>query len=101
MTRKIWFLQLSIYLCFLMFLTGCEQSVPEFQPDESWAPPGEISETLNAHIYFDATLSMQGFVNSERPTHYKQTCLNLKSVVTVGGWSDELVISLLHGKCSF
>ena len=84
-----------------MFLMSSTQNVPEFRPDESWMPPVEISETLNVHIYFDATLSMQGFVNLEGPAHYKQMCLNLKSVVTVGGWSDELVISLLHGKCSF
>ena len=89
MTRKIWFLQLSIYLCFLMFLTGCGGDVPdfrEFRIDEFPVPPMEISETLNAHIYFDATLSMQGFVTTDS-TDYTRILPYLERGI-LEGWVD-------------
>ena len=93
------FFTISIHCCFIFFLTSCNDkpnitvtsNIPEFRPDESYAIPTEISEGLAVHIYFDATLSMQGFVNSEGPTHYKQMCRELKSVITVGGWLNEKV----------
>ena len=93
------FFTISIYFCFIFFLTSCNDKpnitdtshIPKFEPGDSYAIPREISKGLAVHIYFDATLSMQGFVNSERPTHYKQMCRELKSVITVGGWSNEKV----------
>ena len=93
------FFTISIYFCFIFFLTSCNDKpnitdtshIPKFEPGDSYAIPREISKGLAVHIYFDATLSMQGFVNSEGPTHYKQMCRELKSVITVGGWSNEKV----------
>ena len=93
------FFTISIYFCFIFFLTSCNDkpnitdtsNIPKFEPGDSYAIPREISKRLTVHIYFDATLSMQGFVNAEGPTHYKQMCRELKSVITVGGWSNEKV----------
>ncbi len=86
---------ISIYFCFIFFLTSCNgndtPNIPVFNPDESYTIPTEISEGLAVHIYFDATLSMQGFVNLKVSTHYKQMCRELKSVITVGGWSNEKI----------
>ena len=47
-------------------------------------PP--ISDKLVARIYFDATLSMQGFV-VPNSTHYARICPYLESVI-VSGWRD-------------
>ncbi len=77
-------LLLSIYLCCSIFLTSCdtgkELGVPEFEPDTSDLTPGDISDKLVARIYFDATLSMQGFV-VPAPTDYTRICQDLDSVV--------------------
>ena len=88
MTRRIGFLQLPIYLCFLAFIVSCDKpSVPEFQPDdESQTTLGEKSDPLIARIYFDATLSMQGFV-VPGSTRYTEICQYLESVIT-SGWND-------------
>lgn len=48
-----------------------------------------ISDRLVARIYFDATLSMQGFV-VPGATHYTRICPALESVI-VSGWQDETV----------
>ena len=91
MTRKIGFLQLPIYLCFLVLLVSCDKpSVPPFQPDdESQMTPGDKSDALIARIYFDATLSMQGFVVPDS-THYTRICPYLESVI-VSGWKEEKI----------
>ena len=87
---KTSFLLLSIYLCLFIFLTGCDTSKsgipdpPEPLPD---LPP--ISDRLVARIYFDATLSMQGFVVPSS-THYTRICPILESMI-VSGWQDETV----------
>ena len=79
-----------IYLCFFIFLTGCggdkDNNIPEFQVDTADITPGEISDKLIARIYFDATLSMQGFV-VPGSTHYTRICPYLESVI-VSGWPD-------------
>ncbi len=83
-------LPLSIYLCFLIFLTGCESCnnapIPPDPPDISEQTPGPISDNIIAHIYFDASASMQGFVvlNS---TQYKSILRPLESVIT-SGWRN-------------
>lgn len=56
-----------------------------FQPDPE-ITPGDISDKLVARIYFDATLSMQGFV-VPGSTHYTRICPYLESVI-VSGWTD-------------
>ena len=82
----------SIYLCFFIFLTGCvsdkDSGVPEFKPDPD-ITPGDISDKLVARIYFDATLSMQGFV-APGSTDYTRICPYLESVI-VSGWGNEEV----------
>ena len=79
-----------IYLCFFIFLTSCkDKDIPEFQADISDITPGDISDRLVARIYFDATLSMQGFV-VPGSTHYTRICPYLESVI-VSGWTDEKV----------
>ena len=82
-----------LHLCFFIFLTSCDTGkgpgVPEFQNDISDLTPGDISDQLVARIYFDATLSMQGFV-VPGSTHYTRICPSLESVI-VSGWEDETV----------
>ena len=79
----------SIYLCFFISLTGCDPGgIPEC-PDPSDITPGDISDSLVARIYFDATLSMQGFVVPDS-THYTRICPYLESVI-VSGWENEKV----------
>ena len=85
-------LPFSIYLCFFIFLTSCDNGKygPPPPPDyTSDIAPGDISDELVARIYFDATLSMQGFV-VPGSTHYTQMCPYLESVV-VSGWEDGTV----------
>ncbi|MCY4568789.1 MAG: hypothetical protein OXD49_10830 [Candidatus Poribacteria bacterium] len=83
----------SICLCFFIFLTNCgtdkDPGIPKFQPDTSDTTPGDISDKLVARIYFDATLSMQGFVVPDS-TRYTQMCPYLESVI-VSGWENEKV----------
>ena len=94
---KTSFLLLSFYLCFFIFLTSCNTScnngkdpgIPEFQDDTSDITLGDISDRLVARIYFDATLSMQGFV-APGSTDYTRICPSLESVI-VSGWKDETV----------
>ncbi len=81
---------LSIYLCLFIFFTGCDtdkQGIPD--PPEPLPPLPSISDRLVARIYFDATLSMQGFV-APGSTHYTRICPDLESVI-VSGWKDETV----------
>ena len=96
---KTHFLLFSIYLCFFIFLVGCDTDkdlgVPEFKPDPDIAH-GDISDKLIARIYFDATLSMQGFV-VPNSTHYTRICPYLESVI-VSGWEDEKVIFFRFGE---
>ncbi len=84
-------LPFSICLCFFIFLTSCgTDKVPDI-PDPPEPPPSlpSISDKLVARIYFDATLSMQGFVTPDS-THYTRICPYLESVI-VSGWRDETV----------
>ena len=87
---KTSFVLFSFYLCFLIFLTSCEtgrdSGIPDFEDDTSEHSPGDISENLVARIYFDATLSMQGYV-VHGSTRYTQMCRYLESVI-VSGWTD-------------
>ena len=86
----------SIYLCLFIFLTGCDKpDIPEFQPDPE-ITPGDISDKLVARIYFDATLSMQGFV-VPGSTHYTRICPHLESVI-VSGWDNETVSFFRFGE---
>ena len=87
--RKARSLQFSIYLCFLIFLVGCEScdgtsSAPD-PPDIDIIPPP--SDKLTVRIYFDATVSMQGFVVANPWTHYTRILSYLESVV-LSGWTD-------------
>ena len=87
---KTSFVLFSFYLCFLIFLTSCEtgrdSGIPDFEDDTSEHSPGDISKNLVARIYFDATLSMQGYV-VHGSTRYTQMCRYLESVI-VSGWTD-------------
>ncbi len=83
---KTSFLPFSVYLCFFIFLTSCDKpDIPEFQPDPE-ITLGDISNRLVARIYFDATLSMQGFVVPDS-TLYTQICPYLESII-VSGWKN-------------
>ena len=90
---KTSFVLFSFYLCFLIFLTSCEtgrdSGIPDFEDDTSEHSPGDISENLVARIYFDATLSMQGYV-VPGSTRYTQMCRYLESVI-VSGWENGTV----------
>ena len=68
---------------------------PVFNPPRD-ITPGDISDRLIARIYFDATLSMQGFV-VPNSTHYTRICPYLESVV-VSGWQDETVSFFRFGE---
>ncbi len=85
------FVLFSFYLCFFIFLTSCEtgrdSGIPDF--DTSEHSPEPISENLVARIYFDATLSMQGFV-VPGSTRYTKMCRYLESVI-VSGWENGTV----------
>ena len=87
---KTSFLPFFIYLCFFIFVTSCENgtitSIPELPDNSSDLTPGDISDRLIARIYFDATLSMQGFV-IPGSTHYTQICPYLESAI-VSGWKE-------------
>lgn len=80
---KLW--QFPIYLCFLILLASCEKppGIPEPDFEESYTL-GKISETLTVRIYFDATVSMKGFVVPGQ-THYTRMLRPLEGVV-VTGW---------------
>ena len=87
---KTSFLFFSIYLCLFIFLTGCDtdkQGIPD--PPEPLLDLPPVSDKLVARIYFDATLSMQGFV-TPGSTHYTRICPDLERVI-VNGWKDETV----------
>lgn len=86
---KTSFLLLSIYLYLFIFFTGCGDSKSIPDPPESLPDLPPISDRLVARIYFDATLSMQGFV-VPGSTHYTRICPSLESVI-VSGWKDETV----------
>lgn len=58
---------------------------PEFDSPRD-ITPGDISDGLVVRLYFDASLSMQGFV-VPGSTHYTRMCPYLESVV-VSGWKD-------------
>ena len=81
-------LLLSICLCLFIFLTGCDE-IPIPDPPEPLPDLPTVSDRLVARIYFDATLSMQGFVTPDS-THYTRICPALESVI-VSGWKDETV----------
>lgn len=86
--REASFLLLSIYLCFFTFLISCENAKmvpPKFEPPRDLTLGG-ISDRLVARIYFDASLSMQGFV-APGSTRYTRMCPYLESVI-VSGWTD-------------
>lgn len=86
--REASFLLFSIYLCVFTFLISCDNArmvPPKFEPPRG-ITPGSISDKLVAHIYFDASLSMQGFVKPGS-TDYTRMCPYLESVI-VSGWTD-------------
>ena len=94
---KTSFLRLSIYLCLFIFLKGCgtgEKGIPDPPEPLPGLPP--VSDRLVARIYFDATLSMQGFV-APSSTHYTRICPYLESVI-VSGWRDETVSFFRFGE---
>lgn len=80
----------SIYLCFFLFLTSCnpdeDSGIPDFKDDISQHSLGEISDKLVARIYFDASVSMKGFV-VPNSTKYKSILSPLESVIT-SGWKN-------------
>lgn len=90
----------SIYLCFFLFLTSCNDpknsGIPEMPIDTSNITPGDISDRLVARIYFDSTLSMQGFV-VPGSTRYTRICPSLERVI-VSGWRDETVSFFRFGE---
>ena len=89
-------LLLSICLCFSIFLISCDKpGIPDFKPDPD-ITPSDISDRLVARIYFDATLSMQGFV-VPGSTHYTRICPALESAI-VSGWRDETVSFFRFGE---
>ena len=79
----------SFYLCALFFI-GCNDGagpgIPELHDNTTDATLGDISGTLVARIYFDATLSMQGFVVPSS-TRYKEIPQHLESAI-LSGWHD-------------
>ena len=93
---KTSFLLLSIYLCLFIFLKGCgnNKSIPD--PPEPLPDLPRVSDRLVARIYFDATLSMQGFV-VPGSTHYTRICPDLERVI-VSGWRDETVSFFRFGE---
>ena len=84
-------LPFAICLYFFIFLISCDTDkgpdIPVLPPAPSDTTPGDISNKLVARIYFDASVSMQGFVKPNS-TRYARLCLQLESVV-VSGWQDE------------
>lgn len=78
-----------IYLCFLILLTSCgagtDKGTPDFEPDMSDLTPGDISDRLVARIYFDTSVSMQGFV-VPNSTRYTRILRYLESAI-VSGWN--------------
>ena len=94
---KTSFLLLSICLCLFIFLTGCDTNKPGIpDPPEPLSDLPAVSDRLVARIYFDATLSMQGFVVPDS-THYTRICPYLESVI-VSGWRDETVSFFRFGE---
>ena len=91
-------LRFFICLCFFIFLTSCGTDKAPGIPDPPEPPPPlpSISDKLVARIYFDATLSMQGFVTPDS-THYTRICPYLESVI-VSGWRDETVSFFRFGE---
>ena len=90
---------LTIYLPFFILLAGCNtdiEDIPEIPPNPSNTTPGEISEKLIAHIYFDATISMEGFVFQDS-TKYTQICPYLESVI-LSGWIDGKAVFYRFGE---
>lgn len=85
---KASFLLYAINLCILILLTSCNNNLSPPDPPDliSEHSPGDISETLVARIYFDASASMQGFVVPSS-TRYKSILRPLESVIT-SGWRD-------------
>ena len=77
-----------LLLSIFIFLTGCdtgEMGIPD--PPKPLPRLPSISDKLVAHIYFDATLSMQGFV-VPRSTRYTQICYPYLESVIGSGWRD-------------
>ena len=91
-TWKTNFFTIFICLCFFIFIASCsdeKDGIPDFDPETSNTTPGGISKSLVARIYFDATLSMQGFVVPDA-TAYTRICPYLESIVKIG-WENEKV----------
>lgn len=63
---------------------GCEEvfAPPPNDPLGKLDEIGPKSQKLTAHIFIDATLSMEGFVIPEPTTNYIQTLKNLESPIT-------------------
>ena len=59
--------------------------IPEFDPSDLTL--GDISDRLVARIYFDATLSMQGFV-VPGSTRYTQICYPYLEGIILNSWRD-------------
>ena len=88
MKKNVWLL--TICLCSFVLLISCNNGkssgIPDFQDDAADITLSEKSDRLVARIYFDATLSMQGFVVPSS-TRYTQICRYLESVI-VSGWEN-------------
>lgn len=94
---KTSFLLFSIYLCLFIIFTGCDTDKPGIpDPPEPLPDLPPVSDRLVARIYFDATLSMQGFV-VPGSTRYTRICPYLESVI-VSGWRDETVSFFRFGE---
>lgn len=82
------FLLYAINLCILISLTSCNNNLRPPDPPDSITEhsPVDISESLVARIYFDASASMEGFVVPSS-TQYKNILRPLESVIE-SGWRD-------------
>ena len=86
------FLRFSIYLCCSIFLISCDTNgpdIPVLPPAPSDTTPGDISNKLVARIYFDASVSMQGFVRPNS-TRYARLCLQLERII-ISSWQNGTV----------
>ena len=83
----IWLWMALIFVCNVSYK-------PEVMANPAVANPlqegvGKPSKSLHVHVYFDATLSMQGFV-VPAPTNYTRVRPLLEGVV-ISGWTDAQV----------
>jgi hypothetical protein len=79
-----------ISLLLVITLSGCSACTrkrsppPQEEEQDKFAP---ISEALTVDLFFDATLSMKGFVSTQTSSAYQQTVPLLERVV-IEGWNN-------------